>query len=297
MCDRSADARTDDRKVSARPAASPNAIDRDSGPSKTAMLIVRPEPSRCRHLYVREVSRLSRSTASQSLPGGLHRRDLLGRQDGERHAEIDQRLQRRRIAPGLRQPQPLGGMAEAAAKVLQPPQELCLPIARAQQRHDRVRVGLRHRAAVAQASPLIGVGRAQPLMRVAVVPLDPARQRGAEVVRHAGVVVDDGLDAALGVVNARPGVGAVALRVDARVPVVQRRRRRFPFQLVGPRVLARWLIEVPVDDQSDGKRRHSAVSQKFRDRVSKVSRAFWTTVTPPSLTVWRSESRARSWPM
>src|SRR4029079_10126604 len=111
----------------------------------------------------------------------------------------------------------------------------------------------------------------------------PARQRRAEVERHAIVVVDDRLDVAGAVVDAGERVGAVALGVNARVPVVNGHGRRVARHAIGPGILPRRLIEVAVEaegDRSGGVRR-----QKFRLRVSRGSLAFWTTVTPPSLTV------------
>jgi len=145
-------------------------------------------------------------------------------------------------------------VAEPALEVLQAPQQLRVPIARAEQRDDRVRVRLRDRAAVPVPvpPPLIFVGGAQALVRLGVVPFDPARQGRAEVERQARIVVDDGLDAPLGVVDSRERVGAVALGVDARVPVVQRRRRRLALDRVGARVLARRLLEMAVIVQRYG---------------------------------------------
>ena len=212
-----------------------------------------------------------------------HRRDLLGRQDRVAHAELDQHLQGRRRHTGLGQPQPLGRAPEATLEVVQPPDELGAPVARRRERHDRVRVRLRDRAALPQPPPLSGVRLAQARLQRRVVAPQPARQRGPEVEREALVVVDDGLDAPRRAVDAREGVRPIALGVDARVPVVGRRRRRLARHLIGPRVLARRLVEVAVEAERD--RRDVRRVQKFLERVNNVSFAFWTTVTPPSLTV------------
>ena len=109
-------------------AASPKATARDSGPSNTAERD-RCAPSRrgaasgrrarCRGCRGRPPS--SRS------PGGAHRRDLLGRQDGvaSRRARSASPASPGRDA-GLGQPQPLGGAAEAALESRAAPRASCV---------------------------------------------------------------------------------------------------------------------------------------------------------------------------
>src|SRR5688572_7415840 len=78
--------------------------------------------------------------------------------------------------------------------------------------------------------------------------LEPARQSGTEVGAQEAIVVDQ-LQHAIAFVDAREGVGAIALGVDALVPIVKRRRRRLLVDLAGPRILPRRLVEVTVNDQ------------------------------------------------
>ena len=142
--------------------------------------------------------RLSRSTVSPVLARRPHRRDLLGRQDRERHAELDQRLQRRRVdTPVSGSHSPSAARPKRRRKSCSP-HSSCVRRSRAsQQRHDRVRVGLRHRAAVAA-----GAAAARRRPRAAA----GAPSRSCRSIQRASVgpklndmprvVVDDRLDAA-----------------------------------------------------------------------------------------------------
>jgi len=176
------------------------------------------------------------------------------RQDRVTNAELDQRLQRLGRDRRLGQPQTVGAVAEAAVEVVQPPHQLRARIARVRERDDRVRIRLRDRPAAAQPLALRDVGLAQPRLGRRVMPPQPARQRRPEVERDTIVVVDDRLDAAGAVVDARERVRAVALGVDARVPVVKRRRRRLARHPIRPRVLTRRLVEMSVDAEGDRRR-------------------------------------------
>src|SRR5207249_2542767 len=86
--------------------------------------------------------------------------------------------------------------------------------------------------------------------------LEPGEERGPDVERDLLEVVDDVEDAVVVVHPARGRVGRVALRRDALVPVVERRRRVLDLDGLEPRILARRLVEVSVDGD-EAARRHS----------------------------------------
>ncbi|MFO0635691.1 MAG: hypothetical protein U0168_22860 [Nannocystaceae bacterium] len=179
---------------------------------------------------------------------GPRGRGLVRRQHGEAHALVGEQLERLEIDRGLGQPDALGAPAEAGLEVAQAPADLRAFVATRRQRQDRVVVGLRHgRAVAAEALAAQVVGRNDRAVDVATVALEPRQQRGPEVEAHARVVADDARDVALLVEDARRGVGAVALRGDALVPVVERIRRLLHLDGLEPRVLAWRLIEVTVD--------------------------------------------------
>jgi len=143
-------------------------------------------------------------------------------------------------------------MAEAAAEIELAPEDLGAQVVRVEKRRDGVAPHLRHGPARGEASSLLAVALAHAAHDLAIVALQPARQGRADVEGQAGVVVDDGGDVVLGPVDARVGVSPVALGVDARVPVGEGRGRGFARHLVGPRVLARRLVKMPVHDQGKG---------------------------------------------
>ena len=200
---------------------------------------------------------------------GPHAVDLLGRQDRVRDPELDERGQRGGRDARLGEPQAVGRAAEPSLEVLQAPEQLGPPVGGIAQGNDRVRIGLGDGAARSQPLPLLAVGGPQPGRHRRILPGDPARQRGADVERQPFVVVDDRLDPPVGGVDARERVGPIALGVDALVPVVERRRRGLARDVVGPGVLARWLVEVPVDHQRDWR-----VGRRGRRRLRRHVRSF-----------------------
>ncbi len=76
---------------------------------------------------------------------------------------------------------------------------------------------------------------------------EPAEERGAEVERDHGIVIDDRDDIAVGVEDPRGGIRCVAFRGDALVPIVIRIGRILELDLLEPWVLAGWLVEMAVD--------------------------------------------------
>ena len=84
--------------------------------------------------------------------------------------------------------------------------------------------------------------------------LHPLEQRRSEVEADPLVQVHDPRDPPARSRQARRGHRAVALLLDPLVPVMRRRRGRLGLDLVEPGILARRLIEVPVDDDGAGER-------------------------------------------
>src|SRR5439155_791222 len=83
---------------------------------------------------------------------------------------------------------------------------------------------------------------------VRCLPLDPFEQRRSEVETDSLERVQDLRDATVGRMHARGDDSAIALVLDALVPVVERRCRRLDGDLVEPRIFPRRLVEMPVDD-------------------------------------------------
>ena len=168
---------------------------------------------------------------------------LVGRQDGEAHALFGEHAQHVVVHRGLGEPDALGVAAEAVAEVGEAPAHLRARVALVGEGEDQVVVGLGDRAA-AEPVALDHAGE-----DLGLVGVEPGEQGGADVEAQVGVVVDDGHDPAPVVDDAGPAVGAVALRRDALVPVVVRRRRRLRRHQLRPGVLPRRLVEVPVHDE------------------------------------------------
>ena len=108
-------------------------------------------------------------------------------------------------------------------------------------------VDLRERVAVAaEAFAAFDVGANHQFVGFRRAPLHPAQQRRSKVVADRVVVIGDAADAVLGIHDARGGVGGVAFRVYALVPVVIRISGILQLNGFQPWVFAGRLIEVPV---------------------------------------------------
>jgi hypothetical protein len=168
---------------------------------------------------------------------------------GETDAQGGEHVQRLGVDGRLGEPHPDRLAAEAPAEVRDAPADLGHLVAARREREDRMVVGHRDRIAVpvmplaAQAVGLehgrVGLGR---------LTLQPLEQRRPEIEADRGEGVDDPRDAPVRRVLPRRDHGAVAFPLDTLVPVVERGRRRLGLDLVEPRVLARRLVEMPVDD-------------------------------------------------
>ena len=107
-------------------------------------------------------------------------------------------------------------------------------------------------AVAAEALAARAVGLEDRAVDVRALALEPASSVGPKLKLIAGVVVDDVEDAVLRVEDARRGVRRVALGGDALVPVVKRSRGVLDLDALQPGVLARRLVEVPVDCDESG---------------------------------------------
>jgi len=88
----------------------------------------------------------------------------------------------------------------------------------------------------------------------------------------------------------RRGVRRIALGGHPLVPVMERRRRVLDLHRVEPRVLARWLVEMPVDDDR-------AVQNSSRPRRNSRRPPRGTTTMPELSTWYWRRSAAGSWPI
>ena len=135
--------------------------------------------------------------------------------------------ERRKVDRGLRQPQAARPPSEPQLELAQAPANLGSPVRGGRERQDRVVEGLGDRVAA--------TGRhGEPRERRRVLGREPRAECRPEVPRDPGQV--------------RTGrVWPVALRVDAGVPVVERRGGRLLRDAASPRVDPRRLVEVGVD--------------------------------------------------
>ncbi len=198
--------------------------------------------------------------AARVLPLAAGRADpqrLVGREDGEADALGDQVRQRRGVGCGLRQPESAGRPVEAASEIRDAPAHLRAPVPCVGERQDGVRVALRDGVPL---SPRLGAA----LVRLDDAgvdlgpgPLQPGQQGRAEVERQVKVVVDDVEDPVLRPLEAGGAIGAVALRGDATVPVVEWLGAVLDLDGLDPRVLAGRLVEMAVKAEQSA--RHAAI--------------------------------------
>ena len=170
------------------------------------------------------------------------------REHGELDALARQHVEGVCVHRGLRKPEAHGVAPEPAAEVRDPPPHLGHLVAPGRQRQDQMVIRHGDRSTMsavafqAQRIPRqhrrIGAGR---------FALEPRQQRGTKIEIDRSEGVDDVGDAAVGGVPPGGDDGAIALLLDALIPVVGRGRRCLPLDQLEPRVLARRLVEVPVD--------------------------------------------------
>ncbi len=184
-----------------------------------------------------------------------HGLNLFGCQDGEANAGVDQRGQGCVVGRRFRQPHPDCVASEVAPKIGQAPDNLRTQIVRREQGRDGMGPDLGQGTASGKSFLLVFVAVPYAPQSLLAASLEPLGQGRPHVEGHVRVVVDDGSDAILGSVDARGGVGLVALGMNACIPVRKGGGAWLARHLVGPRILPRRLVEVPVHDQSDGRTR------------------------------------------
>ena len=154
------------------------------------------------------------------------------------------------VARGLGEPHRLGFAPEPTPKIGETPAHLRDAIARVAEGEDRVVVSLRDGVAVtvvARGAQAVGFDDA--LVGYGIVVFHPREQRRTEVEADVLEVVDRPARCARSVSKMRAeGVGAVTLVVNALVPVVEGVHLGLALDDARPRILARRLIEMSVDD-------------------------------------------------
>src|SRR5207247_9561072 len=84
---------------------------------------------------------------------------------------------------------------------------------------------------------------------VRVITIEPTPKRRSEIETEVRVVIDDSLFNDRRTRDAHESVWPVALRMNPLIPIMERRGTGFSINNPGPGILARWLIEMTVDDQ------------------------------------------------
>ena len=82
-----------------------------------------------------------------------------------------------------------------------------------------------------------------------MITLDPTEKCWPKVEANVRIVVYEQLAARFRITDQRVRVGLIALGMNAFVPVVEGCGGRFDLNFTGPRILARWLVEMAMDDE------------------------------------------------
>ena len=188
-----------------------------------------------------------------------------------------------RDRPRFPEPESDGISPKEALEVRNAPPHFGFFVAPAGERQDDVVVRHRQRVAVTEA-PRARVVRANHRVQdVARLPLHPVEQRRTEVEAEEFVARDQ---------------GTVRFLRDPHVPIVFGRSRWLGVNLIGPRILTRWLVEVPVNDDESV---HATTSAMLRSTFGKTpscaSRASTrcivaSSIFPPAST----RTRSSAWP-
>src|SRR5579875_560504 len=176
-------------------------------------------------------------------------RSLMRRQDRVSHPGVDQRAQSGVVACGLGQPHRLGLTTEVMVERNDAPRYLGLEVAPIAERQDRMIVRLSDRVAVAMARvEAHAVGGADARPGPGMRPLKPAHQRWPEVEAYRPIVVDDAVNRAPVVEDPREGVGSIAFGINAFIPVMKGAGAILGIERSSPRILARRLIKMTMND-------------------------------------------------
>ncbi len=106
----------------------------------------------------------------------------------------------------------------------------------------------RDRVAVAQSGRAAAIRLQHRRIGGRRVPFHPLEKGRTEIEADLFEGVDDAEDATFVSRNSRGGHRAVALLLYSLIPVVEGSGGGFGFDLLDPRIFARWLVEVAVDD-------------------------------------------------
>src|SRR5574337_1667097 len=195
-------------------------------------------------------------------PGRLPRR-----QDGVTDPILAEQFQRRQIHTRFRKPHPLRLTAEAGPELGNPPLDQRGAVSWIGKRQDCMDIWVGHGIAVA-ATPgyAVAVALDDSMQCFWGVPLQPARERGADIKADPRIVIDQPDDPFFMVQELGPPIRRVALRSNPLIPVVVGGGGGLLFDLIGPGVLTRRLVEVAVDDQRHRSGRTHCGSAEAPDR-------------------------------
>ncbi len=161
---------------------------------------------------------------------------LPGSQDGELDAVLRQDLQRLQVDGRFRQPHTLRPVPEKRCELLNPPADLGDLVFAGRQRQDGVMIALRHGVPHPEAGVGCPVLLDNQVQRVAVLLRHPAGQGRADVEADTLEI-------------AQLCVGAVAVIVDALVPVAVRSGAGLIGDSPQHGIFTRWLVKMTVDTE------------------------------------------------
>ena len=177
-------------------------------------------------------------------------RRLMRRQNDEAQTFVDQDFHHCIVAGSFRKPHCFRLTSEAMAKISHAPTNLRPQVARIAQGQDRMSIGLSNSVAMStafQGTFAIRLNDARVCVRV--ITFKPTQKRRSEIETEVRVIIDDSLFNGRRTHDAHESVWPVALRMNPLIPIMERRGTGFSINNPGPGILARWLIEMTVDDQ------------------------------------------------
>ena len=177
-----------------------------------------------------------------------HTSRLVRREDRKLDAHFGENFEGFQVHGGFGQPHAFGLALKAMLEVCNAPKDLGAPVACVGERHDHVIIGLRQRRAMSgKVFPAFAVRLQNRQVDVRCFGFQPREQGGAEIETDLGVVVHQPFDPALGVEDARHGIGRIALGGDALVPVVVGVGGILQLDGFEPGILPRRLIEMTMN--------------------------------------------------
>ncbi len=153
------------------------------------------------------------------------------------------------VARSLRQPHRLSFTSETKPKIGEAPTNLGPQIAFIAQWQNRVAVRLRDRVAVTVVfHRALPIGVENSVVGFRMLLLKPTQERRPKIETDVLVVIDRARLARRRIRNCRRRVWLITLGVNSLIPVMKRRRAGLFFDDSRPRVFARRLIEMSVDN-------------------------------------------------